>query len=132
MRAFVLLALALTAATAAPKPVRVLDGDTIVVGKEHIRLLGIDAPEMPGHCRKGRDCAPGDPFQSKAMLEAAITGAKLVIHRVDKDRYGRTVADVFANGTSLSCRQLAAAQAIYWAKYDNRGRIAKECPTFAK
>jgi micrococcal nuclease len=126
------LALPLIAAAKAAPAVRVIDGDTIVVGREHIRLLGIDAPEMPGHCRKGRDCAPGDPFVSKAALTQSITGATLVIHRINKDRYGRTVADVFANGSSLSCAQLAVAAARYWARYDNRGRIAGECPSLAK
>lgn len=44
----------------------VTDGDTIRCGAERIRLLGIDAPELPGHCRSGRACAPGDPYGSIA------------------------------------------------------------------
>jgi endonuclease YncB( thermonuclease family) len=39
----------------------VTDGDTIRCNGERIRLLGIDTPELPGHCRKGRDCVSGDP-----------------------------------------------------------------------
>jgi endonuclease YncB( thermonuclease family) len=31
-------------------PVRAIDGDTIVLGKTHIRVLGIDAPEMKQTC----------------------------------------------------------------------------------
>ena len=34
----------------------VTDGDTIRCDGEPIRLLGIDTPEVPGHCREGRDC----------------------------------------------------------------------------
>jgi endonuclease YncB( thermonuclease family) len=49
----------------------VTDGDTIRCGDERIRLLGIDAPELPGHCRSGRNCAPGDPYASTSSLTAA-------------------------------------------------------------
>ena len=31
---------------------KVIDGDTIIVDKKKIRLLGIDAPELDQHCRK--------------------------------------------------------------------------------
>ncbi len=44
--------------TAAPSKVRVIDGDTIVVDGERLRLFGIDAPEkgLP----HGRDCPLGN------------------------------------------------------------------------
>ena len=44
--------------------VSVLDGDTFTCDGKRIRMAGIDAPELPGHCRTGRDCAPGDPYDS--------------------------------------------------------------------
>ena len=103
-----------------------VDGDTIRCGDERIRLIAIDAPEMPGHCQPNRDCAPGDPFASKAALAKALTGS-LTIERLGTDRYGRTVADVFSNNHSLSCMQIAAGHARYWARYDKGGRIEREC-----
>lgn len=36
----------------------VTDGDTIRCNGERIRLLGIDTPELPGHCRQGRVAYP--------------------------------------------------------------------------
>lgn len=104
-----------------------IDGDTIRCGKEHIRLTAIDAPEMPGHCRQGRDCAPGDPFASKAALAADLSSGTVAIHRLETDHYGRTVADVYVDGRSLSCRQLAGGFARYWRRYDKGGRIRAEC-----
>ncbi len=53
------------------------DGDTIRCGNERIRLLGIDAPELPGHCREGRRCAPGDPYAATTSLRKAIAGSVL-------------------------------------------------------
>lgn len=105
----------------------VTDGDTIRCGSERIRLIGIDAPELPGHCRSGRDCAPGDPYASTASLVSAMTGS-LTVERVGEDHYGRTLAVVAGTNGDLSCWQLAHHQAIYKPGWDNGMRVARTCP----
>ncbi len=105
----------------------VTDGDTIRCGDERIRLLGIDAPELPGHCRRGRICAPGDPYASAASLGEALRGP-LTIDRAGKDRYGRTLARVAGANGDLSCLQLARGHAIYIRKWDDGSRVARTCP----
>lgn len=106
----------------------VIDGDTLRCGPprggERIRLLGIDAPELPGHCRRGRACAPGDPAASKRSLEGAI-GKPATIERHGRDRYGRTLANVIVNGIDLSCYQLLANAAVYRKDWDIGGRVAR-------
>lgn len=47
--------------------------------------------------------------------------------RVTVDRYGRTVAVVWAGRANLSCWQLQRAQAIYKPKWDNGQLIARAC-----
>lgn len=106
---------------------RVTDGDTIRCGTERIRLLGIDAPELPGHCHEGRICAPGDPYAASTSLEEAMDGA-LHINRVGVDHYGRTLAMVSGGNGDLSCWQLAHHQAIYKGNWDNGLRVARTCP----
>ena len=65
---------------------RVVDGDTLHCDGGRIRLLGIDAPELPGHCAQGRDCAPGDPYESSRSLGDAMgDGASLRIAIVGTD-----------------------------------------------
>lgn len=91
-----------------------VDGDTLRCGGERIRLLGIDAPEMPGHCRRGRLCVEGDPYASKAALAAMLNG-RATIARQGRDRYGRTLARVRVNGIDLSDAQLAAGMATVYA-----------------
>lgn len=88
-----------------------VDGDTLRCGRERIRLVGIDAPEMPGHCRRGRRCTPGDPYAAKRSLEAGLSG-RLRIDRVGYDRYGRTLARVSGARGDLSCRQLRSGTAV--------------------
>ena len=109
----------------------VTDGDTIRCGDERIRLLAIDAPELPGHCARGRACVEGDPFASRRSLQNAMRGKKLTITRAGTDRYGRTVGVVFANGQSLSCWQLKAGAAVYVTRYDNDRLVAHGCPELA-
>lgn len=102
------------------------DGDTIRCGDERIRLNGIDAPELAGHCRQGRNCAPGDPAASKAHLAALLTGPA-TIQPLKLDRYGRTVAMVRVGPIDLSCAQLKAAQAVYRPEWDEGRRLARTC-----
>ncbi len=88
-----------------------IDGDTLRCGKERIRLLGIDAPELPGHCRQGRKCAPGDPVASTLSLRSKLKGRALIDRR-GHDRYGRTLAYVRVNDVDLSQHQLEKGVAI--------------------
>ncbi|MDB5581505.1 MAG: nuclease [Bradyrhizobium sp.] len=95
-----------------------------------MRLLGIDAPELPGHCRQGRDCAPGDPFRSTASLQVAVD-PEMAIERVGQDRYGRTLAMVRGRAGDLSCWQLRHRQAVYRPGWDNGLLVARTCPRVA-
>ncbi|KQN37026.1 nuclease [Sphingomonas sp. Leaf407] len=108
MIAFVALTCALVA----------IDGDTLRCGRERIRLLGIDAPELPGHCRRGRQCVEGDPVASKAALAAAIARGPATIVRRGRDRYGRTLARVRVNGVDLSAAQVRSGMAVRVARWE--------------
>ena len=109
-----------------------IDGDTIRCGQpgqriSH-RLLGIDAPEMPGHCRTGRACAPGDPFASRAALARLLAGGGVTVQSFGTDRYGRQLSIARArDGLNLSCAQLDAGQALFMPNWDKARRIANEC-----
>ena len=120
--------LALLAAPQATVRCTVVDGDTLRCGRERVRLLGIDAPELPGHCQAGRHCAPGDPFASTRSLRDALARGPVSIQRVGQDHYGRTLALVRAGRTDLSCWQVSRSQAIYKPYWDTDGRLAQICP----
>lgn len=112
---------------------RVIDGDTLRCNDGRVRLLGIDAPELPSHCAVGRDCAPGDPYESTQSLRDAIGGElSLRIERVGTDRYGRTLAMVRGPQGDLSCWQLSHGQAIYKPQWDDDERVARACPDVAR
>jgi hypothetical protein len=91
---------------------KVVDGDTLRCGSTRIRLSSIDAPEMPGHCRPGRQCTSGDPYASTDHLRSLVTGAAVECRQVDTDRYGRAVALCSVGGRDLSCAQYQSGHAI--------------------
>ncbi|MCU0892446.1 MAG: DUF1294 domain-containing protein [Sandarakinorhabdus sp.] len=90
------------------------DGDNVRCDglKPAIRLEGIDAPEMPGACRPGRECTPGDPFAARDALRALTQGRSVICTQQDRDRYGRIIARCSADGIDLSCAMIAAGHAV--------------------
>ncbi len=93
---------------------RVIDGDTIACRNlsAHVRLLGIDAPELPGHCNPGRQCTPGDGFASKRVMIALIAAGPPVLRPQGYDRYDRILGRITVNGVDVSCRMIALRAAV--------------------
>lgn len=118
----------MSAGSYAPGVCRAIDGDTLRCGDERVRLVEIDAPEMPGHCRKGRVCAPGNPVLSKQALQAQLQRGAVELRRYAYDRYGRTVADARVRGASLSCLQIRGGMAMRQLKWADYGVTRAECP----
>ena len=107
-----------------------IDGDTIRCAEQRVRLLGSDAAELPGHCRSGRDCAPGDPLAQKRAL-ARLVGGDLIIRPIKFDRYGRIVGVVeTVDGLNLSCAMIGIG-VQYRPDWDDGRRIFWACPTQA-
>jgi endonuclease YncB( thermonuclease family) len=68
----------------------VVDGDTIWVDHEKIRLETIDAPEVHGRCAYETDLAA----KATRRLQALLSGQRMSIVRSGHDIYGRTLARV--------------------------------------
>lgn len=90
---------------------RIIDGDTLECGGTRIRLAGIDAPEMPGHCRRGRDCVAGDPYEATGALRELASGGVSCTPQ-GTDIYGRTIARCTASGRDLSCAMVSTGHAV--------------------
>lgn len=91
-----------------------MDGDTIEVlhnGKaERIRLNGIDCPE--------KKQAFGQ--KAKQFSSSLVFGKTVVVVPSQKDRYTRTVGDVFlSDGVNLSYELVKAGLAWWYRKYSD-------------
>jgi endonuclease YncB( thermonuclease family) len=91
-----------SAATCAPEKVIVIDGDTIVVRGEHIRILGINAPELSkARCRD--ETIRG--LRARSRLEDLLQAGNVVVERGEGrdrfDRYRRTLASVSVDGVDV-------------------------------
>lgn len=70
---------------------RVEDGDSLVVGTQRVRLLGIDAPELDQTCQRGGEAwACGQA--AKEQLEALVADHQVVCHGQGFDQYARMLA----------------------------------------
>jgi endonuclease YncB( thermonuclease family) len=93
---------------------RAVDGDTIACANlpANVRLLGIDAPELPGHCQRHRQCTPGDGKASARALALLLATGPVWVAGEGHDRYGRILARVQIGTVDASCRMLATGHAV--------------------
>lgn len=95
----------------------VIDGDTIEIRGQRIRLHGIDAPESSQLCEK--DSHRFRCGQKSANFLASLTGARNVIcTQRDTDRYGRTVAKCRVEDIDLGIAMILNGWAIAYRKYE--------------
>ena len=103
----------------------VTDGDTFrCADGTRVRLSSIDTPEMPGACRAGRSCVPGDPYAAKAALERLIGGRTVRCERVGMS-YNRVAAWCSVGGMDLSCAMVRSGHAIRLPQHDRVGRLCQ-------
>jgi endonuclease YncB( thermonuclease family) len=93
------------------------DGDTLHVGRQRVRLLGIDAPELDQTCwdkdEKSWPCGQA----AKKRLAALLAGAAIVCHPSGHDKYGRARATCDADGRDLGAILMREGLAISYDGY---------------
>jgi len=94
----------------------VIDGDTIEIHGERIRMQGIDAPESRQLCKKdgkrylcGKDAANA--------LAGKIGRQTVACEPHETDKYGRTVATCRAGGADLGQWMVGQGHALAYRKY---------------
>ena len=94
----------------------VIDGDTLDLHGQRIRLHGIDAPESRQLCRKsGQSVRCG---QNAALaLDALIRHRPVKCEQKDKDRYGRVVAVCRLGSTDLNGWMVQQGHALAYRSY---------------
>lgn len=74
----------------------VTDGDTFWLGREKVRIAYIDAPEMKARCAGELTLAIRSRDRLLELLQRPF-----IVHKMGTDRYGRTLAEVHADGRDI-------------------------------
>jgi endonuclease YncB( thermonuclease family) len=99
---------------------RIIDGDSMEIHGQRIRLFGIDAPERDQDCRNadGRSYACGR--DAARALSAAVAGRDVTCTPVDQDRYDRDVAVCTVDGDDLSAAMVRTGHALDYPRHSRR------------
>jgi endonuclease YncB( thermonuclease family) len=125
MNYLVMLAVLLPTLLAAPAgaaetlvgPATVIDGDTLEIRGQRIRLHGIDAPESAQTCTDpaGRSWRCGQ--RAALALSERIGRATVTCEPKDRDRYGRIVAVCSSAGRDLNAWMVENGWALAYRDY---------------
>ena len=103
---------------------RVVDGDSIELAGERIRLFGIDAPESAQTCRaSGSRWRCGE--RATRGLRERIGGRTVTCEERDVDRYGRIVAVCRAGGEDMNAWMVERGFALAYRRY-SRAYVGEE------
>ena len=120
--------LLLLAAPAAAQAIRVVDGDTVQIGVERIRLVNVDAPESwRPHCDRERALG----IAAKERLRELLDGGTVTFTPTGVDRYSRTLAYVRVDRADVGEILIQENHALRWkpGPVAKAARLARWCPT---
>ena len=99
-------------------PARVIDGDTLEIAGERIRLHGIDAPESRQTC-----IASGERWSCGQKAEFALTDFigdwPVRCEGQGTDRYGRTIATCYVRGEDIEAWMVVNGWALAYRRYSD-------------
>lgn len=97
-------------------PARVIDGDTIELAGERVRLHGIDTPEARQHCTaEGTEYPCGN--KATAYLASLTLGNQVSCEGAKRDRYKRLIAVCYVEGNDLNAALVRAGWAVAYRRY---------------
>lgn len=121
-----------TSALAVPverSQISIIDGDTIWVGTEKVRLVGFDTPEPePYNARCDEEIDRGKKASAR-LAELLATGAIDIRYRKHRDRYGRMLGRLTVDGVNVGKALIRDGHAIKYAGY---GPKMDWCPRYRR
>lgn len=102
----------------------VIDGDSLRIGGEEVRLEGIDAPEGRQTCtRQGGEWDCGE--ESRRTLQRLVGRSVVSCNSVERDKHGRLLGRCEAEGRDLNGAMVEAGMAVSYGAYRDQERAAK-------
>lgn len=97
----------------------VIDGDTLEIHGQRIRLHGIDAPESAQPCVRADGTRWRCGQQASLALADRIGQAPVTCRRTDTDHYGRMIAVCLKGTEDLNAWLVAEGWAVAYRRYSN-------------
>lgn len=103
---------------------RPIDGDSLWVGAQEVRLKGIDAPEGRQTCRR-KDILWRCGDAARDALNHMINDETVVCDVSGRDRYGRLLANCRVGDRNLNAAMVSEGMAVAYGGYEREEAIAK-------
>ncbi len=105
---------------------KVIDGDSLVLNGQEIRLLGIDAPEYRQTCTllDGKIYPCGK--HARTHLSQLVKKGKLECKGWEEDKYQRLLAVCTVNEVEINVQMVMDGWAVSYGDYESEERVAKE------
>lgn len=104
----------------------VVDGDTIRLAGQRVRLLGIDAPEREQSCTGAGGEAWACGEVARTAMAKLLAGGAVDCAASGRDRYGRPLADCRVGAVDLGRAMVADGMAVADGNYLNEEQAARQ------
>lgn len=94
-----------------------VDGDSLRIGADRIRLVGLDAPEYEQECEDRDGAAWPCGLRARDELADLLAGGDIACVADDRDQYGRALAECTLDGTDIGAEIVGRGMAVADGQY---------------
>lgn len=107
---------------------KIIDGDSISIDSQQIRLINIDAPEYKQKCLNARNIEYFCGKESAIFLKKILDGRVIRCEYEKKDIYSRILGNCFTKGSNINETLIKAGMAIIYSfdKVDEKLKAMEE------